>query len=86
VTDLGTLGGSNSIADGINASGQVVGYSATTGGDSHAFLYSGGIMTDLGTLGGAESIALGINDGGQIVGYSATTGGIPMRFCTRAAS
>jgi probable HAF family extracellular repeat protein len=51
MTDLGTLGGTTSAANGLNAVGQVVGLSATTSGDQHAFLYSGGIMTDLGTLG-----------------------------------
>jgi len=74
ITDLGTLGGTFSEADGINASGQVVGASATAGGDYHAFLYSGGSMTDLGTLGGSSSSALGINDAGQVVGDSEITG------------
>jgi probable HAF family extracellular repeat protein len=74
--DLGTLPGySSSFAAGINAAGQVVGYSDTNFSISyHAFLYSGGIMTDLGTLGGPFSFAGGINDAGQIVGYSATAG------------
>ena len=41
LTDLGTFGGSQSEAFGINASGQVVGYAQTASGASHAFLYSG---------------------------------------------
>jgi probable HAF family extracellular repeat protein len=78
ITDLGTLGGNYSQAFGINASGQVVGYSVTAGSSTagasqDAFLYSGGTMTDLGTLpGGSESIAYGINASGQIVGDSIT--------------
>jgi probable HAF family extracellular repeat protein len=53
--DLGTLGGLQSSAAAINASGQVVGYSDNNNPNSpevHAFLYTGGSMHDLGTLGG----------------------------------
>ena len=56
MTDLGTLRRLGSSANGINASGQVVGDADTSSGDNHAFLYSNGTMTDLGTLpGGSES-------------------------------
>jgi probable HAF family extracellular repeat protein len=72
LTDLGTLGGLESWGTGINANGQVVGYSYVSGTHSHAFLYSNGMMTDLGTLGGFSSdlfsYAYGINDTGQVVG------------------
>ena len=72
--DLGTLGGTHSDGHGINASGQVTGYSRTTGDAAyHAFLYDG-TMHDLGTLGGTDSYGLGINDSGQVTGYSHTTG------------
>ena len=65
VTDLGTLGGTQSGGGGINASGQVTGYSSTTG-DSviHAFLYDG-TMHDLGV---SNSYGWGINASGQVVG------------------
>ena len=66
--DLGTLGGTNSYACGINDNGQVVGYTINTGGTSHAWLYSSGMMTDLGTLGGTNSYAYSINASGQVVG------------------
>ena len=74
MTDLGTLGGTDSNANAINASGQVVGTSDTTGDAAeHAFLYSGSTMTDLNTLidplsGWTLRIAMNINDAGQIVG------------------
>ncbi len=56
--DLGTLGGPSSYAEGINSSGTIVGFSYTSGGNYHAFSYSGGVMTDLGTLpGGSNSFA-----------------------------
>ena len=51
LTVLGTLGGTISVGRGVNASGQVTGYSYTTGNAAqHAFFYSGGMMTDLNTL------------------------------------
>jgi probable HAF family extracellular repeat protein len=78
VQDLGTLGGSSSIARGINSSGQVVGSSYTSAGEQHAFLYDEGAtpkMQDLGTLGGSSSYATGINDSGKVVGSSYTSAG-----------
>ena len=75
ITDLGTLGGTQSFAYGINNSGQVVGYSDTSSGNQHAFLYSGGVMQDLGTLGGTSSGANGINNSGQVVGGSFPSSG-----------
>jgi probable HAF family extracellular repeat protein/YVTN family beta-propeller protein len=75
VTNLGTLGGLTSTATAVNALGQVVGYSETATGETHAFLFSGGTMSDLGTLGGAYSVATGINASGQVVGYSQTASG-----------
>ncbi|CDH45737.1 exported hypothetical protein [Candidatus Contendobacter odensis Run_B_J11] len=75
ITDLGTLGGTKSVAAGINQHGQVIGFSTTAGESAtHAFLYSGGRMTDLGSLGGTKIYANGINASGQIVGSSTTAG------------
>ncbi len=73
--NIGTLGGANSAAYGINRSNQIVGNSDTKSGVTHAFLYEGGVMKDLGTLGGANSFAYGINDLGQVVGQAQTTSG-----------
>jgi probable HAF family extracellular repeat protein len=56
VVDLGTLGGTHSVAEGISDRGWVVG-SANLAGDQseHAYLWRDGLMTDLGTLGGPNS-------------------------------
>jgi probable HAF family extracellular repeat protein len=72
MTDLGTLGGSGSLAWAINAAGVVVGVSYMPNNlDQHAFLWRHGTMTDLGTLpGGWASQAYGINARGQVVGSS----------------
>ena len=75
ITDLGTLGGTLSVAQGINNNGHVVGDSYTNDNDilsDRAFLYSGGVMTNLGILGGTAR-ANGINDRGQVVGWLNTT-------------
>jgi probable HAF family extracellular repeat protein len=72
MTDLGTLGGPNSVAYGINDNGQVVGHADGSDGQEHAFLYSGGTMQDLGLLGGLGTNGFGdarsINNEGQVVG------------------
>ena len=45
--DLGTLGGSYSVAYGINNAGTIVGNRTTSDGVTHAFSPGGGVMTDL---------------------------------------
>ena len=75
-TDLGTLGGSFSLAYGVNASRQVVGVSSIAGDtESHAFSWTQADgMVDLGTLGGTYSEADGVNDNGMVVGKAALSG------------
>lgn len=85
---LGTLGAiGTSVAYGINASGQVVGYSSTASADLHAFVTGpdGVGMTDLGTLEGPSgfySSAQGINASGQVVGWSGVPGARLEAFIT----
>ncbi len=81
-TNLGTLGGNNSYAYGINNAGQIVGsaYKQFSGelGDfqaERATLWSGSTTTDLGTLGGPSSRAYAINNAGQIAGSAHDTAG-----------
>ena len=70
VTDLGTLGGTYTRVNGINAAGQVTGQSATVGG-AHAFVYTPGQgMTDLGTFGGNFSGGSSINSSGAVTGFA----------------
>ena len=81
--NLGTLGGTESRATGINDSGQVVGDSSNGDIDirgnaiQRAFLYSAGALTDVGALdlgsnnpANNSSFSSGINASGQIAGTS----------------
>jgi probable HAF family extracellular repeat protein len=68
LTDLGTLGGTDSCGYAINAGGQVTGSADTTAGSS-AFLYGNGTMTDLTGVGGMPTlVGNDINDNGDVVG------------------
>lgn len=70
IIDLGTFGGQESWAYGINNSDQVVGWAELPEGNYHAFLWDRGEMLDLGTLGGLFSSAYAISDNGTIVGFA----------------
>jgi probable HAF family extracellular repeat protein len=79
-TALGTLGGSFSIARGLNNHGEVVGGSLTEGDENfHGFLFRGNRLHDLNELlepgTGWEVIqALGINNHGEIIGIGSHVG------------
>jgi probable HAF family extracellular repeat protein len=82
IRDLGTLGGSDSIAGLINDRGQVAGISFTgtatnesTGIPTlHPFIWQAGRMRDLGTLGGTLGSVDWMNDLGEVVGSSSLAG------------
>lgn len=70
ITNLGTLGGNNSVPIWITNTGDVIGYSDTAQFTTHAFRWSKGVMQDLGTLGDVDSLGLGGNDPGAVVGQT----------------
>ena len=87
-TDLGTLGGPNSLTFWRpSETGLVTGFSDTTAPDPlgedfcffgtflecRGFVWQNGVMTPLPTLGGNNSIASAINDFGTVAGYSENT-------------
>ena len=85
MTALPTLGGPNSYALGVNASGEIIGWSELAGADPnclapqvynwHGFAYRNGTIRDLPPLpGDTLSGGLGINDAGDIVGASGICG------------
>ena len=89
VTDLGSLDGSigNTIAQGINNAGQVVGYTrlgSSFSDPSRAFRTGPNqpiqLADNLGTLGGASSFAYAINASGQVVGDADRTDGVRRAF------
>jgi probable HAF family extracellular repeat protein len=71
VTQIPTPPDAESLALGINAAGDVVGY-RTEGNDDHAFLYSyaTGAVSELGSLGGNTTVARAINEARQVTGFA----------------
>ena len=74
-SNLGTLGGNDGTAHGINDRGDIVGNDTVAGGNqAHAFLFRDGRLIDLGVLpGGAGGGAFEINETGVIVGRSSSS-------------
>ena len=71
IVDLGTLGGTYSVARDINNNGQIVGNANNGSNVERAFLYTNGAMQDLGTLmpnNSGRSAAFGINNLGAVTG------------------
>jgi probable HAF family extracellular repeat protein len=76
MVDLGGLGGTFTLAFGLNQRGQIVGSSNLTGDQqSDAFLWEHGNPRDLGgSLGGSFTGAESINEEGEAVGYAYLAG------------
>ena len=73
--DLGSLGGTQTVATGINDLGQVVGWSQDAAGRTQAFVWASGTMTGLGFLpGGTCSVANAINNRGDVTGHAYVSG------------
>jgi probable HAF family extracellular repeat protein len=83
IVNLGTLGGTQSLAADINQPGQIVGVAANKIADpfsifgwatqTRAVRWQDGKLRDLGTLGGTDAATAMINDRGQIAGFSYTS-------------
>jgi probable HAF family extracellular repeat protein len=86
--NLGTLGGSGSVAYGVSADGSVVvGRAQNAAGQWRAFRWTAaGGMQDLGTLGGYNSAATGVSaDGSVVVGWAENVLGFRRAFRWTAA-
>ncbi len=74
VVDLGSLGGSSSLAYKINNSGTAIGWSQNIFGDQQAVRSGGGPFQKLPALAPYDSFAMGINDTGTITGTTYVSG------------
>jgi probable HAF family extracellular repeat protein len=73
MTNLGTLGGTTSLARSINNLGQIIGETSHTDNIERQFIYQNGTVTITGTSGSTNLYRNGesyaINDSGHVVGY-----------------
>jgi probable HAF family extracellular repeat protein len=73
--DLGTFGGTCTLATAVSEDGSVVGGSVNELELTRAFLWKNGNLQDLGgSIGGQQTSATAINESGQIVGFATLAG------------
>ena len=70
LVDLGSFGGRGTIPTALNASGQVAGWSETSDGFAHGFIFKDGRMQRLSLAGEMMGNATDINDRGQVLVHS----------------
>ena len=91
LTNIGLLPGARdldeTVATGINSSGQVVGWGGVNDDTNvYGFVYSNGVLTNIGSMPGTAvalnpaSQAFGVNDSGQVTGMAYTDPGGPANF------
>lgn len=73
LTDLGTLGGTSSAANGLNNAGQVVGYAEAADGTPYPAIWIGGVAAQLSTRPGR---ALALSAGGVVAGNVMSADGL----------
>ncbi len=87
ITEVGVPATTASFATGVNASGQVAGYSTTAADAALAWRFTPGSgLLNLGSFGGTDSRAFGINNSGQVTGYSRDAGGLAHSFVFSAGT
>jgi len=91
---LGSFGGTNGRAEGINRAGQIVGWSQLTPSGPDDFVSHGFVVPAAGTLatathieglGGSTTFARGINSDGVVIGDSRDAGGTTRAFVWSAS-
>jgi probable HAF family extracellular repeat protein len=84
ISDLGTLGGPDTLAGFVSDAGQIAGLSYTNSSPNPTtgvptvdpFFWKNGKMTDIGTLGGVFGLSNRMNNRGQVVGQSDLAGDV----------
>jgi len=83
MTDIGTLGGDFSRANGNNEAGQVTGGAELADGTTHVFVWQDGTMTDIGVPSGYKSArGIRISMSGTVCGFAFDPTGTPTAGAT----